>query len=280
MAGVAKSSPKPRQPRIIKKSLLASPFPAQKWPTVNEDCRAKLLRFFEAARGPSNEWRKHVVLGLNAVTRALEKSRLSAILLNVSADPPRLLHGVLRLARVRSVPVLCVRGLVDFVGHPGVSSLLAVGVRSTPKPPAQLSAFVQLVSQNSPSVPEAAVQPNPTPDDRVAPVKERTYSKVPKPPMPDFAELYVVADPQIPQLFSSHIELVDENALGFPEYGARDDGPAVFEKGEVGVERKAAKRTPGRGDGQTLSHFVEANVKQVFSRGRLKEKRNKLKRKQ
>ncbi|CAN7940427.1 unnamed protein product, partial [Ixodes hexagonus] len=273
------------KPRIIKKSLLASPFAPQKWPTVEEDCRSKLLRCFKAAKsawGPSNEWRNHVVLGFNAVTRALEKAQLAAILLNLSADPPRLLHGIIRLARRKDVPVLCVRCPLDFIGQPEVSSLLAMGVLSTPEPSAELRSFVHLVTENSEPV-DSAVEAKPSTaiatGCRGAVEKKPRYSKVPKPPTPNLAGLYVVEkEAQNVPLFDSHIELLDENALGFPDYGARnEEGPSVFEKGEVPVEKKAAKRTAIKSDGQAKSRFIETNVKQVFSRGRLKEKRNKLK---
>ncbi|KAH9369786.1 hypothetical protein HPB48_011627 [Haemaphysalis longicornis] len=141
--------PKPQKGR--KKLLLAAPV-SLRWPTVDDDCRSQLLeRFRNIIAACESKTTPYWAVGINAATRALEKGQLSALILNSSADPPRLLHGIIRLARGTSTPVLCVSQLQEWM--PSLGSLLALGLRRATPASKPVDAFLNAVRQNAPSDP-------------------------------------------------------------------------------------------------------------------------------
>ncbi|XP_014475256.1 PREDICTED: uncharacterized protein LOC106744753 [Dinoponera quadriceps] len=55
---------------------------------------------------PDNNLLKSVILGINAVTRALEKNNICCILLDASVEPPLLVKHIVVMAQNKKVPVL------------------------------------------------------------------------------------------------------------------------------------------------------------------------------
>uniref|UniRef100_A0A224YVW6 Uncharacterized protein n=1 Tax=Rhipicephalus zambeziensis TaxID=60191 RepID=A0A224YVW6_9ACAR len=94
----------------------------------------------------------YLVLGLNGAARALEQDQLSVLLLNSSADPPRLLHGLIKLARNKNTPVLCTSELHEWV--PSVRTLLALGLRRTAPATKSVDDFLKAVRLNAGTYPD------------------------------------------------------------------------------------------------------------------------------
>lgn len=51
-------------------------------------------------------FRKSVILGINAITRALEKNSVCCILLDANVEPPLLVKHIVVMAQNKKVPVL------------------------------------------------------------------------------------------------------------------------------------------------------------------------------
>lgn len=137
----------PKVPKARKKILLAAPV-SMRWPTIDNECRSRLFERFRSMTAPLDPRQlSYLVLGLNGTARALEQDELSALLLNSSADPPRLLHGLIKLARHKNTPVLCTSELHEWV--PSVHSLLALGLRRTAPATKSVDDFLKAVRLNA-----------------------------------------------------------------------------------------------------------------------------------
>lgn len=276
--------PKPQKGR--KKLLLAAPV-SLRWPTVDDDCRSQLLeRFRNIIAACESKTTPYWAVGINAATRALEKGQLSALILNSSADPPRLLHGIIRLARGTSTPVLCVSQLQEWM--PSLGSLLALGLRRATPASKPVDAFLNAVRQNAPSDPSKGPE-----DERLVdsdkrlegsgPVDSSTETAQAKntESMPNNAGLPLVcaeepAEVQKPEFIgvsetpsvTLDIELRESGVLGFPRYDwPCESFPVVAE----GTSRPShTMKTSG---GERGSCFVKANIKQVCSKGKIKIKK-------
>uniref|UniRef100_G3MKJ5 Ribosomal protein L7Ae/L30e/S12e/Gadd45 domain-containing protein n=1 Tax=Amblyomma maculatum TaxID=34609 RepID=G3MKJ5_AMBMU len=252
--------------------------------------------------------RPHFVLGLNAATRALEQAQLSALILNSSADPPRLLHGLIRLARSKHTPVLCVSQLQEWV--PGLSSLLALGLRRTAPTSKSVDAFLTAVVQSAPCDLDSTTDPKDenensrdTSTDTAATASE---SKATGPAIeakntqdescsaPSTAEaalasrleserlcevqgqkklslFHVMKEERIAPV-SVDIQLSECGVLGFPDYERLYDSlPEVIELTLAPASQKAKPVTVL--SAHKASCFVKANIKQVIPKGKLKAKK-------
>lgn len=298
--------PKASKPK--RKLLLAAPV-SLRWPTVDDDCRSRLLQRF---RNMSTTWDSktlpHFALGLNAATRALEQAQLSALILNSSADPPRLLHGLIRLARSKHTPVLCVSQLQEWV--PGLSSLLALGLRCTVPASKSVDAFLAAVRQSAPCDPSSGTAPKgesessldtnmdtaataseskdgdpairaknmedesgsapSTAEAMVAPrVESQRSSEVQV--QEQLSLFHVVKEERIAPV-SADIKLPECGALGFPDYERPCDSlPEVIELTSVSTSQKTKTATVPLA--REASCFVKANIKQVIPKGKLKVKK-------
>uniref|UniRef100_A0A1E1XC68 Uncharacterized protein n=1 Tax=Amblyomma aureolatum TaxID=187763 RepID=A0A1E1XC68_9ACAR len=248
------------------------------------------------------------VLGLNAATRALERAQLSALMLNSSADPPRLLHGLIRLARSNRTPVLCVSQLQEWV--PGLSSLLALGLRRTAPTSKSVDAFLASVRESAPCDLGSATEPKgenegsrdvsmdtaaaaseskdtdtaitakntedescnaqSTAEDTVAPrVQSERSSEVQV--QKQLSVFHVVKKERIFPV-SVDIHLSECVALGFPDYERLCDSlPEVIELTSVPASQKT--KTVTVPSAHEASCFVKANIKQVTPKGKLKVKK-------
>uniref|UniRef100_L7M0Q4 Uncharacterized protein n=1 Tax=Rhipicephalus pulchellus TaxID=72859 RepID=L7M0Q4_RHIPC len=144
----------PKAPKARRKILLAAPV-STRWPTIDSDTRSRLLERFRSMTAPSDPMKlSYLVLGFNGAARALEQDQLSALLLNSSADPPRLLHGLIKLARNKNTPVLCASELQEWV--PSVRSLLALGLRRTAPATKSVDDFLKAVRLKAGTYPDEA----------------------------------------------------------------------------------------------------------------------------
>ncbi|XP_077514549.1 uncharacterized protein LOC144125213 [Amblyomma americanum] len=299
----------PKPPKPKRKLLLAAPV-SLRWPTVDDDCRSRLLERF---RKMSATWdaktRPHLVLGLNAAARALEQAQLSALILNSSADPPRLLHGLIRLARSKHTPVLCVGQLQEWVS--GLSSLLALGLRRTAPASKSVDAFLAAVRQSAPCDPGSATELKnenaSSGDTSMDTTTTACESKDTDPAIgakgtedescsaPSTAEatvaphagserssevqaqkqhsaFHVVKAERIAPV-SVDIELPECDTLGFPDYERPCDNlPEVIELTSVPAASQKTK-TVTVPSAHEASCFVKANIKQVIPKGKLKVKK-------
>lgn len=248
----------------VRKLVLASPFtPA--WPTVEDDKEQRLLKVFQALKDAwvsSGGCKAHTIVGLNAVTRALEKGQLSAVLLNVAADPPRLAHGVIQLCRATGTPVACVKYMAKFVdGVVAVSSVLALGVRKSDDC-TLVGNFVHELTDGVP--PLSCLAESVRRDDKPHEATwERTKSV--KPQCPDVTEVYLPRKTRKVGKLSDYTTLVGENSLGFPSYEPPVGIVIRSETTDSASRTEEVQRT-------SKSSYVRSNVRQVYSRGK---KRNK-----
>uniref|UniRef100_A0A131YVS6 Uncharacterized protein n=1 Tax=Rhipicephalus appendiculatus TaxID=34631 RepID=A0A131YVS6_RHIAP len=144
----------PKAPKARKKILLAAPV-STRWPTIDDEGRSRLLERFRSMTAPLDPTKlSYLVLGLNGAARALEQDQLSVLLLNSSADPPRLLHGLIKLARNKNTPVLCASELHEWV--PSVRILLALGLRRTAPATKSVDDFLKAVRLNAGTYPDKA----------------------------------------------------------------------------------------------------------------------------
>lgn len=249
--------PRKSRTRVAKKLFLASPFRV-KWPVLDDNSRAKLVQWM-CCSSSEKDFRKRVVLGLNAVTRALEQDQLSGVLLDVGADPAKLLHGIIRLARSRKTPVACVKSLKELVQGAQVSSLLALGLRPDPR----CAPVVAIIDDGGGDASVPQLEPNPA---KCGPVAPRRRANVPRPPAPNLQLMYT---PRVAPRVSAlpQMTLVAEKALGFPSYHV-SDLPI-----RTPVSQHLNRASKGASAAGTRSDYVNANVKQVFSRGDTKVKR-------
>nr|XP_050045470.1 uncharacterized protein LOC126542442 [Dermacentor andersoni] len=301
----------PKAPKARKKLLLAAPV-SMRWPTVDDECRTRLLERFRNMTGTWDlKTQSHLVLGLNATARALEQTHLSALLLNSSADPPRLLHGLIRLARNKNTPVLCVSELQEWV--PGLNSLLALGMRQTAPPSKSVDDFLNAVRLNGGTcsekasgngstveskdgneiVGETAVTSAASESTNAEPAisaKRTSESKSSEPFSEEDAETACTktehsSEAQAEILHSEicatkdrlaasvavDIELSEDGGLGFPDY--------EWECGSLVEVVESSSHAPQKikpvavHSAHQASCLAKANIKQVFSKGKLKAKK-------
>ncbi|XP_065056084.1 uncharacterized protein LOC135684439 [Rhopilema esculentum] len=90
-----------------------------------------------------------VLLGINAVTRALEKGPLLLVLACRSANPSRMTHHLIPLCALRDTPACCVTGLNDALAPIfGIQSVLAVGFKVVGQNP--LADLVEFICDKAP----------------------------------------------------------------------------------------------------------------------------------
>ena len=78
----------------------------------------------------NKEKRRQVVVGLNAVTRSLERDKLRACLVCLSVKPAALNHHILMLSAITSCPTLALPNLSKTVAPLlGLNSILALGIK-------------------------------------------------------------------------------------------------------------------------------------------------------
>ncbi|XP_064474580.1 uncharacterized protein LOC135388744 [Ornithodoros turicata] len=271
MAAVNRRQKRGQRKTPVRKLLLASPF-ASVWPTVEEQQERQLQELFKALKdswSSNSSCEKRLIVGLNAVTRALEKGSLLAVLLNVAADPPRLLHGIIQLCKTQCTPAACVKDIKAFADASFTgSSLLALGIRKVETD--SLTAESEFVQKLTESVTNWNFTAQPV-------VKEEYVEKVePKkdivaPSPPNFDEMYLPRKELKVEKFSGHIALMKERCLGFPDYDKRADIVVRVEP------RNYMARAPSRMPVTQKSTYVKSNIKQVFSKGKVKNKRRPVK---
>lgn len=302
----------PKAPKARKKLLLAAPV-SMRWPTVDDECRSRLLERFRNMTGSwDSKTQPHLVLGLNATARALEQARLSALLLNSSADPPRLVHGLIRLARNKNTAVLCVSELQEWV--PGLGSLLALGLRRTAPASKSVDDFLNSVRLNAGTYSEKAfgngstveskdgnemvgetavtsTASEPRDTEPAISAKRRTgESKSSEPFSEEAAETACAKTKDSPEAqleilhseicatkdrlaasVSVDIELSEDGGLGFPDY--EWDCGSLVEVIESPSCAPQMTKSVGVHSAHQASCLVKANIKQVFSKGKLKTKK-------
>lgn len=287
----------PKPQKVRRKLLLAAPV-SLRWPTVDDDCRSQLLeRFRNVIAACESKTTPYLAVGINAATRALEKGQLSALILNSSADPPRLLHGIIRLARGKSTPVLCVSQLHEWM--PSLGSLLALGLRRSAPFSKPVDAFLNAVRQNVPSDSAKGPEDECLVDSdkcvknsgltvgstETAEAQQNTEGKPNKAGLPSVCaeessdviiqNSSVVQKPvpigvsEMPAAVPLDIELRESGVLGFPSYGWPCESFPVVEEP---TSRPSQKVKTGGGR-QRSSGFVKANIKQVCSKGKIKIKK-------
>lgn len=78
-------------------------------------------------------YRRHVFIGVNVVTKKLEKGKLDLVLTCSSAKPCFVTHHIITLCATRGVPAGCITGLSDTVSRElNLKSVLAIGFTSAP----------------------------------------------------------------------------------------------------------------------------------------------------
>lgn len=119
----------------VHKVFLDNPW-SPHWPTLTNEQEKLIVE--ELERLPKKEPqdmnlkidRKGFVLGVNSVTRGLEKDQLSAVLLAAGIKPTHLIQHIVPLCASRSVPVVCHRLLnTEIANMINVSSLATMGIK-------------------------------------------------------------------------------------------------------------------------------------------------------
>ncbi|XP_023240551.1 ribonuclease P protein subunit p38-like isoform X2 [Centruroides sculpturatus] len=78
----------------------------------------------------NKKYRNDLVLGINAVTRALEKDLMAAVAIARGANPPHLTKHILPLCATRNVPVVTLKELNNALAKlMNISSLMALGIK-------------------------------------------------------------------------------------------------------------------------------------------------------
>ncbi|KAM4600680.1 ribonuclease P protein subunit p38 [Polymixia lowei] len=109
---------------------------------------------------PKNGWtdinaRKQLAIGINEVTKALERNEVRLVLICRSVKPHHMVKHLIVLSRTRHVPVCMVKQLSNCVSKPlGLKSVLALGFRHCASADA---AFTDTVNAIIPRVPSLDV---------------------------------------------------------------------------------------------------------------------------
>ncbi|XP_067855021.1 ribonuclease P protein subunit p38 [Heptranchias perlo] len=108
-----------------------------------------LIRIQESKQGWTNvELRKQLAIGINEVTRALEKDELCLVLVCKSVKPTLMTHHLIQLSVSRAVPACQVPRLSETVAPVlGLKSILALGFKKNSE------TFIETVKAITPKVP-------------------------------------------------------------------------------------------------------------------------------
>lgn len=110
---------------------------------------------------PKSGWtdvaaRRQLAIGINEVTKALERNELKLLLVCKSVKPKHMMDHLIALSRTRDVPACQVPRLSQTVSEPlGLKSVLALGFRQCP--PQEGGVFGDVVEAILPKVPSLDV---------------------------------------------------------------------------------------------------------------------------
>lgn len=110
-----------------KKKAQRPPVTSEAVPQVNQDA--------ESQDAPKNGWtdvavRRQLAIGINEVTKALERNQLKLLLVCKSVKPKHMTHHLIALSKSRGVPACQVPRLSQSLSAPlGLKSVLALGFR-------------------------------------------------------------------------------------------------------------------------------------------------------
>lgn len=109
----------------------------------------KVIKIPEAKQGWTNvDLRKQLAIGINEVTRALEKDELCLVLVCKSAKPPMMTQHLIQLSASRTVPACQVARLSETVAPLlGLKSTLALGFKNNSE------TFIEMINAIGPQVP-------------------------------------------------------------------------------------------------------------------------------
>ncbi|KAM8871150.1 ribonuclease P protein subunit p38 [Spinachia spinachia] len=175
-AGLEKKEVKGSRPWRKKKDLKPAAS-AELVPHVTQDG--------QGPSSPQNGWtdvaaRKQLAIGINEVTKALERNELKLLLVCKSVKPPHMTDHLIALSATRGVPACQVPRLSQSVSEPlGLKSVLALGFRQCPsKEEAVFTDAVEAISLRVPSLKVAWLQeaaPRKTPEGHVEMEKEKEH---------------------------------------------------------------------------------------------------------
>jgi len=136
---------------------------------------------------PKNGWtdvaaRRQLAIGINEVTKALERNELKLLLVCKSVKPPHMTDHLIALSATRGVPACQVPRLSQSVSEPlGLKSVLALGFRQCASKEDEVFAdAVEAITRRVPSVDVAWLQgaaPRVTPEDRADVEEEEVDEK-------------------------------------------------------------------------------------------------------
>lgn len=157
--GLEKKEPKVFRP-WRKKKKQESPPPPESDLQVNQDA--------EREQAPKNGWtdvaaRRQVAIGINEVTKALERNELKLLLVCKSVKPKHMTDHLIALSTTREVPACQVPRLSQSVSEPlGLKSVLALGFRRCPSQDGDMfSDVVEAILPKVPSLDVAWLQDTP-----------------------------------------------------------------------------------------------------------------------
>lgn len=122
---------------------------------------ARSLKYVKVASEESNGWsdlivRRQLAIGINEVTKALERNELQLLLVCKSVKPPHMTQHLISLSASRAVPACQVPRLSVTVSETlGLKSVLALGFRRSL--PGQSLLFTDVIEAITPRVPTLSV---------------------------------------------------------------------------------------------------------------------------
>ncbi|XP_054478463.1 ribonuclease P protein subunit p38 [Anoplopoma fimbria] len=146
-------------------------------PAVTSELVPQVSQDAQVQDSPKNGWtdvaaRKQLAIGINEVTKALERNELKLLLVCKSVKPPHMTDHLIALSATRGVPACQVPRLSQSVSEPlGLKSVLALGFRQcASKEDGMFTDAVEAIRLRVPSVDVAWLQgaaPGVTPEDPV-----------------------------------------------------------------------------------------------------------------
>ncbi|KAL5476057.1 hypothetical protein EMCRGX_G025959 [Ephydatia muelleri] len=179
-----------------------------------------------------------IVLGINAVTRHLEKGNLRAGVVCLSAKPAILQHHLLMLAATRDARLVALPALSETISpHLGVKSALAIGFKKPDGNEDYFQSVVQVISDVAPPIriPWLCTEKNPEEE----PSTEKTN------------QITAEARPASPSPIQPHATA----------------SPSAVRKREVSAPITTTEDTPGAG-----VRYLTMKVKRTFSKPKVNQK--------
>lgn len=146
--GLEKKEPKVFRPWKKKKKQGSAPLPESELPVKQDAERESALKsgWTDVAA------RRQVAIGINEVTKALERNQLKLLLVCKSMKPKHMTDHLIALSATRNVPACQVPRLSQSVSEPlGLKSVLALGFKRCPSPEGDV--FSGVVEAILPKVP-------------------------------------------------------------------------------------------------------------------------------